>query len=168
MRMDLKVIENQTESQWQWNRFSLRMKLKVNENETDCHWESHLIKLLLTSKRGQLQNRSSLCFVRSKSQWKENTWTFTQRKRRRFATRYVLSRRKRIRTMLDAPWRSHWEYPKPRTTLTHRSYGDDTKKRWKMQIWEFKKMWNEGEMGRFWGQKAGCFAGKLSLLCTSM
>ena len=29
----------------------------------------------------------------------------------------------------DAPWRSHWEYPKPRTTLTHRSYGDDTKKR---------------------------------------
>ena len=74
----------------------MRMKPIVIEN---LIW----LNFFLPLRGGQLQNRSSLCFVRSKSQWKENTWTFTQRKRRRFATRYVLSRRKRIRTMPDAP-----------------------------------------------------------------
>ena len=47
-------------------------------------------------------------------------------------------------------------------------YGDDTKSREKKQISRFRKAWNEGEIGRFWGQKAASFALQSSLDCTSI
>ena len=52
-----------------------------------------------------------------------------------------------------APWRSHWEYPKPHAALTSRSYGEDRKNDEKRTFPDLEKREMRANWGDFGAKK---------------